>query len=108
MKLNVFERLLLLNVLPMATGSIDQLREADKLGMELNFTPGEREALEFEQEGNSVKWKDEADISVEIGVNVLAKHVIVRVLTRLNEEEKLERAHVGLYQRFVEEEEPAA
>ena len=57
MELNVFERLILRNIVPQIQGwNYGHMKEAREL-LEGLFTPQEETELNFSQEGNSVKWQ---------------------------------------------------
>ena len=108
MLLNVFERLLLRNIVPQIQGwNYAHMKEAREL-MEGLFTEQEEIDLQFEQEGTQVKWKvqkedgtpieQERDIEVSDGL----KAKIGKFLKQLDKEEKLEFPHMSLYSKFVE------
>ena len=108
MLLNVFERLLLRNIVPQIQGwNYAHMKEAREL-MEGLFTEQEEADLQFEQEGTQVKWKiqkedgtpieQERDIPVSDGL----KAKIGKFLKQLDKEERLEFTHMSLYGKFVE------
>lgn len=108
MLLNVFERLLLRNIVPQIQGwNYAHMKEAREL-MEGLFTEQEETDLQFEQEGTNVKWKvqkedgtpieQERDIPVSDGL----KAKIGKFLKQLDKEEKLGFEHMTLYSKFVE------
>ena len=108
MELNVFERLLLRNIVPQIQGwNYAHMKEAREL-MEGLFTEQEETDLQFEQEGTQVKWKlakedgtpieQERDIPVSDGL----KAKIGKFLKQLDKEERLEFSHMSLYGKFVE------
>ena len=108
MELNVFERLLLRNIVPQIQGwNYAHMKEAREL-IEGLFTEQEEADLQFEQEGTQVKWKiqkedgtpieQERDISVSDGL----KNKIGKFLKQLDKEERLEFTHMSLYGKFVE------
>jgi len=110
--LNVFERLLLRNIVPQIQGwNYAHMKEAREL-MEGLFTEQEENDLQFEQEGTQVKWKvqkedgtpieQERDIPVSEGL----KSKIGKFLKQLDKEEKLEFSHMSLYGKFVEDKLP--
>jgi len=110
MELNVFERLLLRNIVPQIQGwNYAHMKEAREL-MEGLFTEQEETDLEFEQEGTQVKWKiqkedgtpieQERDIPVSDG---LVKK-IGKFLKQLDKEERLGFEHMTLCDKFIEQE----
>lgn len=109
MLLNVFERLLLRNIVPQIQGwNYAHMKEAREL-IEGLFTEQEEADLQFEQEGTQVKWKiakeDGTPIAQERGIVVsdgLVKK-IGKFLKQLDKEERLEFSHMTLYGKFVEE-----
>ena len=109
MELNVFERLLLRNIVPQIQGwNYANMKDAREL-LEGLFTEEEETDLEFEQEGTQVKWKvakedgslipQERDIPVSDGL----KSKIGKFLTQLDKEEKLGFEHMTLCSKFMDE-----
>ena len=107
MELNVFERLLLRNIVPQIQGwNYAHMKEAREL-LEGLFTEQEETDLEFEQEENNVKWKvakedgepipQERDIPIGDGL----KSKIGKFLLQLDKEERLELQHYTLYEKFI-------
>ena len=108
MLLNVFERLLLRNIVPQIQGwNYAHMKEAREL-IEGLFTEQEESDLQFEQEGTQVKWKiaredgttipQERDIPISDGL----KAKIGKFLKQLDQKEQLEFQHMTLYSKFVE------
>ena len=108
MQLNVFERLLIRNIVPQIQGwNYAHMKEAREL-LEGLFTEQEENDLQFEQEGTHVKWKvqredgipieQERDIPVSDGL----KAKIGKFLKQLDKEEKLSFEHFSLVEKFVE------
>ncbi len=106
MLLNVFERLLLRNIVPQIQGwNYAHLKEAREL-IEGLFTEQEETDLQFEQEGTQVKWKikrengsdipQERDIQISDGL----KAKIGKFLKQLDKEERLEFQHRTLVEKF--------
>lgn len=102
MKLNVTERLMLLNLIP-AEGTITTLKLTRVLKEELSFDEEENKALDFIQEGEMLRWNQEADIVKDVHVGEIMTELIKTKLKKLNDEEKLTEAHVSLYDKFVGE-----
>jgi len=100
MKLNVLERLLLLNLLP-AEGSYTNLKLMRKAKENLSFTEEENGLLEFKQEADQVRWADNAVEDKEIDIGEIVTQIIVKKLKKLNDEEKLKSEHESLYEKFV-------
>ena len=106
MELNVFERLLLRNIVPQIQGwNYANMKDAREL-LEGLFTEEEETDLEFEQVEMQVKWKvakedgtpipQERDIPVSDGL----KKKIGKFLAQLDKEEKLEMQHFSLCEKF--------
>ena len=114
MNLNVFERLLLRNIVPQIQGwNYAHMKEAREL-IEGLFTEQEEIDLQFEQEGTQVKWKikreDDSDIPQERDIPIsdgLIKK-IGKFLKQLDREERLGFEHYTLCDKFgMESDKPA-
>lgn len=108
LELNVFERLLLRNIVPQIQGwNYAHMKEAREL-IEGLFTEQEENDLQFSQEGNQVKWKikreDGSDIPQErdIPISDGLKAKIGKFLKQLDREERLGFEHYTLYNKFIE------
>ena len=110
--LNVFERLLLRNIVPQIQGwNYANMKDAREL-LEGLFTEQEEADLEFEQVETQVKWKvakedgtpipQERDIPVSDGL----KKKIGKFLAQLDKEEKLGFEHMTLCSKFMDETSP--
>jgi len=101
MKLNVMERMALLNILP-PEGSITVMKLLRVLKEELSFNDEEHKALGFQEEGGMLRWKQDADIKKDIKIGEIMTELIKKELKKLNDEEKLTDAHIDLYEKFIE------
>jgi len=101
MELNVFDRLILLNIMP-KEGDFTTLKIVRKLREDLSFSEDEHKALEFKQDNGNVQWKQDGDIPKEVPIGEKASDVIAEVLKKLDKEKKLQEGHYNLYERFVE------
>jgi len=101
MKLNVLERLMLLNMLP-KEGSITVLKLLRVLKEELSFSEEENKALVFKQEDEQLMWNSEGDVVKDIKIGEIMTELIKKELKKLNDEEKLTDAHIDLYEKFME------
>ena len=106
MLLNVFERLLLRNIVPQIQGwNYAHMKEAREL-IEGLFTEQEETDLAFEQVETQVKWKvkreDGTDIPQEREIKVSdgLKAKIGKFLKQLDREEKLGFEHMTLCNKF--------
>jgi len=102
MELSVFDRLILLNILP-KEGDFTTLKIIRKLREDLSFSEDEHKCLEFKQDGGNIQWKQEGDIPKEITIGEKATDIITDVLKKLNTEKKLQDQHFGLYEKFIGE-----
>ncbi len=103
MLLSVFERVLLLNILP-REGDFKTLKVLRKLKDDLGFSEDELKALQFKQDGSKVEWQREADVPKEVPIGEIAHGIIADILKKLDEQKKLQIEHMDLYEKFVLEE----
>ena len=101
MELNVFDRVVLLNILP-KEGDITTLRIIRKLREDLSFTEEEHRVLQFDFEDERIKWKTDGDVPKAIEIGEKAKEIIRERLRELNGQKKLTEEHLPLYEKFVE------
>ncbi len=108
MNLNVFERLLIRNIIPQIQGwNFGHMKEARKLVEDL-FTPEEEEqlAITVNEDSKGVTWKvkddDGNDIpqSREIEISEGLTKKIKKLLEQLDRENRLEMAHFTLCEKF--------
>jgi hypothetical protein len=100
MLLSVYERLLLLNILP-KEGDLTTLKIVRDLKEDLSFSEEEHKALQFKRENGNTMWKENADIGKDISIGEKANDIIVDSLKALNKAKKLQESHIELYERFV-------
>lgn len=100
MKLNILERLLLVNVLP-EKGNAVTLRIVSQLRERLSFTEQDIEKYGITVEGEAVRWDPEkGQEEVEIKIGAVAQRTIVDALTELDKNEDLEMQHLSLLDKF--------
>jgi RNA polymerase-binding transcription factor DksA len=108
MELNVFERLLVRNIIPQIQGwNFGHMKEARKLVEDL-FTPEEEEKLQITlgEDGKQITWKtQDADGNEipqvrEIEISEGLSKKIKKLLEQLDRENKLEMAHYSLCEKF--------
>jgi hypothetical protein len=100
--LSVFERIVLINVLP-REGDFRTLKILRELREALAFSEEENAALQFQTGSEGlVRWQAEADVPKDVPIGEIAHGVIVDTLRRLDASKKLKEEHMGLYERFVE------
>ena len=109
MELNVFERLLLRNIVPQIQGwNYANMKDAREL-LEGLFTEEEETDLQFEQVETQVKWKiakEDGELIPQIrefSISNGLKSKIGKFLTQLDKEEKLGFEHFSLMEKFVED-----
>ena len=102
MKLNIMERLQLLNILP-AEGNYVTLKIVRQLREDLSFSEDEIKLFGVHQEGDQVTWSysNGGTDDREIQIGEKATDIIVESLKKLDREEKLTEALVGVYEKFV-------
>jgi acetamidase/formamidase len=126
MKLSVYERLILLNILPIE-GDIITIRIMRQLRETLSFTEEEYRDLQFKNihicpecetkaEGpgeclkcqsrlvftGEIKWAEEADRPKEFTFGDVSSRIISERLQELSQQKKLKESHINLYEKFVE------
>lgn len=112
MELTVFERLLLLNVLP-READLTTLKVVRQLREDLSFSEGELAALHFRHPGETlddgtavpegrIQWNRAADALKTIEIGPAASTVIVTRLRELDRQKKLTEAHLTLCDKFLE------
>ena len=109
MELKVFERLILLNVLP-REGDLTALKLIRKLREELSFSEEEHKALQFSpinpetgEKDGLMHWLLAGDKPKEVTIGEKANDIIVEAFKRLNKEKKLKEEHIPVYELFVKE-----
>ena len=101
MKLTVFERIILMNILP-REGDFRTLKILREFRESLSFSEKENKRLAFKREGPKVLWKQSAARLKEVKVSDVIKDIIVETFKRLNEQKRLKEEHLDLYEKFVE------
>ena len=84
MELKVFDRMILLNILP-KEGDYTTLKIIRKLQEELSFSEEEHKGLQFRQENGRTFWKQEADLPKEVTIGEKATDIIVETLKKLKD-----------------------
>ena len=97
MELSVLERLVLLQILP-DSGSYMTIKIVRQLREELSFSEDEHEKLNFQQEGQQVKWDGELDKKMAFGAK--ARNIIVEALEKLDDEGQVGEQHLSLFEKF--------
>ena len=101
MKLSVLERLLIQNLLP-EKGSYTNLKLMRVARETLSFDEAENKALNFEQDGEQLKWADGVVEDKEVLIGEIVSEMIKKELKSLNDKEELKPEQFTLYEKFVE------
>ena len=101
MKLSVLERLLIQNLLP-EKGSFTNLKLMRVARESLSFDEAENKALKFVQDGEQLRWEDNAVGDKEIKLGEVVTEMIKKELKALNDKEELKPAQFTLYEKFVD------
>ena len=99
MKLSVLERLLIQNLLP-EKGSFTNLKLMRVARETLSFDEAENKALNFEQDGEQLKWVDGAVNDKEIKLGEIVTEMIKKELKSLDDKEELKPEQFTLYEKF--------
>jgi hypothetical protein len=97
MELTVLERIMALNLLP-KENDITTMRVTHDLRMKLGFTEAEHKALQFQQEGERLRWNDIPNAEIEIGAK--GKAILRAELEKASKEKRLTEDHIGLWDKF--------
>jgi len=101
MKLGVYERLILLNILP-KEGNFATLKINRKLRESMSFDEEELKLLDFQDKGEGrVEWKQDAVGEKDIPIGEKATDIIIDALKKLNDDKKLTDEHYSVYEKFV-------
>jgi len=100
MELNIKQRLMLLNVLPVENVRMTDLRIARELQLKLGFTEEEQQRFGFVQEDTRLIWNEAKDVPVDIKIGPRAHVLIQDALKKLDEEKKLTLDHIELWDLF--------
>lgn len=107
MELGVGDRIVLLSILP-SEGDLSTVRIVHDLKQALSFSEEEHKSLNITVEGDKVTWGTGADGAKEIPIGPRAHVLIGDALKGLDEEKKITEDHLGLWEKFVDEEERKA
>ena len=101
MKLTVLERLMIQNLLP-EKGSFTNLKLVRVARELLSFDELENKALNFQQDGEQLRWEDNAVGEKEIVLGEVVSEMVKKTLKELDEKEELKPEQFTLYEKFVE------
>jgi hypothetical protein len=100
-KLNVFERLTMMGLLPQE-GSFVTLRIQRELMTKLGMSEDELKEFDIKQEGVKVTWNEKGIEEREMKLGEKQMDMIKSALVKLDGDNKLEQKHFSLYEKFVE------
>jgi hypothetical protein len=100
MKLNIKDRIHLLDILP-KEGNFVTMRALKEVKDNLAPTEEEVKELNIQQSGNNIVWNASKDTGKEIIINDIAGELISKALMELDKNNKLNEATASLYPRFV-------
>ena len=105
MKFKVFERLVLLNILP-KEGNFITLKIVRELREGLSFNEKEIKELniEIDPEKGNASWNIKADKEKDVEMGREAKKIIIEILENLDKDKKLTQDHFTLFEKFIEKE----
>ena len=100
MKLNVLERLTLLQILPKES-NFATLMIVKNLTSSLGLSEADYKEFEVKQEESQIIWNQKGNEEREIKIGEKATDIIIESLKKLDEEKKLTEQHFSLYEKFV-------
>ena len=101
MNLSVKERLVILSILPQE-GNRLTWKVQKKLEDDLGFSEEELKIYKLETlENGMVRWDNNGEQEKEIEIGEKANDIIVLALSKLNDQNKLKKDHIDLYDKFV-------
>lgn len=101
MKLNVAERLNILQLLPQE-GNFITLKVVRELQSELSFSEEELKSYEIDEKENMVQWNQGGNDRKEITIGDTGMGIISDAFKKLEGENKLSLRLLSLYERIVE------
>lgn len=102
MRLSVFERATLFNILQGIVGNFTTLKTLRELREAVGFSEKENKELQFKQEGAKIIWRADKARDKDIPITDGAKKIIVTRLKELNKQKQLQDDHYSLYEKFVQ------
>jgi hypothetical protein len=98
MKLNVLERITLMSLLPVE-GNYITYKILTDLKLQLSFSEAELKEYEIIISENKATWGKSGDKEIKIGER--AKEIIVNLLKKIDENNKLNANNISLYEKFI-------
>lgn len=100
MKLNAFERITLLQLLP-AEGSVTKLRIVKTLVDALGFSEDEHKILGIKEANGQVSWNASADVGKDVEIGEVGLGLIRDAFRERSNNDKLLLAQLPVYERFL-------
>lgn len=105
MKLNVQERVVILQILP-AEGDFSTLKILRELQAVLGFSEEDHKKFKIVRKENTITWDPTEGIKEEeIELGEKATEIVKEALLALDKDKKLKAEHVTVYEKFVQEKE---
>lgn len=101
MKLNVSERLTLVNTLP-EKGNFETMKIIESLKDKLYPDEKETKKFEIKTKTNQITWNAEGAKDVEIGLTEGEVKLLTEALEKLDEKSELTFAHYAVFKKFKE------
>ena len=108
MELTIGERLMLGTMLGPIAADVVTLRIVRGLQEELSFSEEEAEELEFKNENSRVTWNLDVPQTKEFDFKPAALRIIVEQLKKASTSKSLTLQQLGLYDKFIPDEEEEA
>lgn len=102
MKLNISERIALLQILP-AEGDFVTLRVLGDMQKAIGFSEKDLKEYNIVTKDNRVTWDAKGAKEVEIELGEKASEIIKDALLNLDKEKKLKGEHITIYEKFVQD-----
>ena len=100
MKLNILERLKVLQMLPQE-GNFATLTIIRNLQEALSLTEAEFKEFEVKEDGTSTTWNVKGREEREIDIGEKAEEIVATALKKLDDENKLTQQHISIYEKFI-------
>jgi len=100
MKLNVKQRINLMNILPTET-NYATLKIVNDLRSSLSFSEDEFKEFEMRTEDKMIFFNPLKDREIEVAVGEKATDIIVEALTKLDKDNKINEGNISLYEKFI-------
>jgi len=102
-KLNIGERLIILQILP-KEGNFATLKLIRDLVNKIGISADEHTDFELKQEGDKLSWNAKGSEEKSIDFKIKEIELISNALEKLDKEKKLEFSHFSVFEKFAEAE----